>query len=964
VRGIRILLCLLLAGWPAGTGRAEQIVSTLTGFLETPGDFVPPDDGEDQQNQDRNAVGRRAALLDLFQPPLPEGEGGPLFDLPDYDDTIPESGPFQTLWTFTNDTGAPLELNLSIRLRLPPGTLPPALQHLDVSGDGAISPIDALQVINHLNQAGGGPAPQGSRLDVNRDGSISPIDALQVINYLNAAPGGDPLPSFTRTVTVPAGGGPIVFDIPASDPAWAALERGDYLVDFVASDSDGEALARYDNNPLTIESDIALIGVTYSSTVNTETGPLDFSFRLQNASSAGRQVVLSAILTPLTQGQGEDPVEPMVFSRQVEARSTGSGQSQVDLLRVTGGELAAAGAPAGDYRVDFRVENAGDGSLEREMLDNDLLLQMGRLEVNTPPAFDPSIGVNDPLEVTIDIQNSGNVPAEDALFSAIIRPVGDPEAAPVILSTPLASVPLAGESFTIQLDGLERLAEGLVPGDYLVDFILTDQFGGERAAYRDQALTIEPGALVFLDRPVYSADTGDAIRSRWTLGHAGATPEDFDLKIVVTPAAGGTSWEFPFPTQLIPGIQSVELTVLPSELAAAGITPGDYTVDFVGLDPDGMIVNQFVGEPLHIGMGAAGFVGVEFDASPAVLDSEPQAEFPFSWVIENTGDATVHLRLQVTLTPEGAGPEAARLIQDRWLAIPPPPSDEFQFVAFGQLVSGELTEQGIPFGLYTVDFEVLDAEGDSLGIASDVPLVFGVSLPALSEVTSYTDQLSPSGGGRFTSQWAVENQGAGSPIILPVLGFTPVDGGPEDRFEVERRAFAVPNGSRTITVDASISQLTNGGVVPGRYQLDFVAYEIDLDSGERLREVGRSENHPFTFGTIALSFDDQPAVPASVAAGEDFTADFSVGNGGDAPDGAVTLKLVFTPEGGGSDRTATQTVSVSPGGGLFSFRLDPAARSALGLTAGRYQVDFFVLDAFDRMIGDGFFDALVEFLSG
>lgn len=62
----------------------------------------------------------------------------------------------------------------------------------DVNGDGVVSPIDALQVINDLNSAGARilAAGSGPDIDVSADGSVSPIDALLVINYLNGRSGG------------------------------------------------------------------------------------------------------------------------------------------------------------------------------------------------------------------------------------------------------------------------------------------------------------------------------------------------------------------------------------------------------------------------------------------------------------------------------------------------------------------------------------------------------------------------------------------------------------------------------------------------------------------------------------------------------------------------------------------------------------------------------------------------------
>ena len=69
---------------------------------------------------------------------------------------------------------------------------------LDVNGDGAVSPIDALLVINRLHANGSMAVPDmmveyentSPFVDVNADRFISPIDALNVINYLNRRGGG------------------------------------------------------------------------------------------------------------------------------------------------------------------------------------------------------------------------------------------------------------------------------------------------------------------------------------------------------------------------------------------------------------------------------------------------------------------------------------------------------------------------------------------------------------------------------------------------------------------------------------------------------------------------------------------------------------------------------------------------------------------------------------------------------
>src|SRR6185369_2514278 len=75
-------------------------------------------------------------------------------------------------------------------------------QPLDTNGDGSIAAIDALLIINQLNLYGArllvnGPVraitsqtidpagPWSFQVDTNGDGRLAPLDALLVINYLN-----------------------------------------------------------------------------------------------------------------------------------------------------------------------------------------------------------------------------------------------------------------------------------------------------------------------------------------------------------------------------------------------------------------------------------------------------------------------------------------------------------------------------------------------------------------------------------------------------------------------------------------------------------------------------------------------------------------------------------------------------------------------------------------------------------
>jgi hypothetical protein len=64
-----------------------------------------------------------------------------------------------------------------------------AANPFDVNADGAVTPLDALFIVNYLNSDGEGESRSGIPglyLDVNGDSAISPLDALLIINGLNS----------------------------------------------------------------------------------------------------------------------------------------------------------------------------------------------------------------------------------------------------------------------------------------------------------------------------------------------------------------------------------------------------------------------------------------------------------------------------------------------------------------------------------------------------------------------------------------------------------------------------------------------------------------------------------------------------------------------------------------------------------------------------------------------------------
>lgn len=56
----------------------------------------------------------------------------------------------------------------------------------DANEDGALSPIDALLIINDINENGSHLSSIGDPMDINRDGSVNPMDVLLIVDRLNS----------------------------------------------------------------------------------------------------------------------------------------------------------------------------------------------------------------------------------------------------------------------------------------------------------------------------------------------------------------------------------------------------------------------------------------------------------------------------------------------------------------------------------------------------------------------------------------------------------------------------------------------------------------------------------------------------------------------------------------------------------------------------------------------------------
>ena len=127
-----------------------------------------------------------------------------------------ECPPLAILTSEPTEMGGLLDSNWIAPTQMPPASQPQSgstPSRLDVNGDGHITPIDALMVINRLNSAWSSASGQVNELanqdlpfDTNQDGLITPQDVIGIIEELNRRTTSTPVakqPATTPEITAP-----------------------------------------------------------------------------------------------------------------------------------------------------------------------------------------------------------------------------------------------------------------------------------------------------------------------------------------------------------------------------------------------------------------------------------------------------------------------------------------------------------------------------------------------------------------------------------------------------------------------------------------------------------------------------------------------------------------------------------------------------------------------------------------
>ena len=181
----------------------------------------------------------------------------------------------------------------------------------DVNCDNNTTPIDALLVINALNQDGPRSAndgPEGLAPDVNGDGNISPIDALMVINDLNSEGEDDAMARIRLMVT-------------STDDSSTAITSIGLGENFVLHGLVQDLTGREDGGVFTAYTD-----VLYDQNLVTANGPFTYGPNYPNGQD-GTIVQAEGLLDEVGAFDGFDPLgidELLLFSIPFTADQVGT----------------------------------------------------------------------------------------------------------------------------------------------------------------------------------------------------------------------------------------------------------------------------------------------------------------------------------------------------------------------------------------------------------------------------------------------------------------------------------------------------------------------------------------------------------------------------------------------------------------------------------------------------------------
>gem|GEM_PF-5667720 len=743
---------------------------------------------------------------------------------------------------------------------------------------------------------------------------------------------------FYRPISMPPG--TTIRDIVITNAQMRAggVTPGNYQLSFLAYNEQDQKIGNgFFGNPFSFGLAVPAVGSapTYSPQINPGQD-LVSTWAVSNTGDSTATITLLTVVTPAGTTDSQE------FYRTGVAVPAGGGNLQ---MTVTAAQLSAVGFGAGRYLLTFVAFDSA-GNRIGEFFGKPLTIGSADVHLEAP-SIPTQIGANDSLTVDFQTTNSGNF--SDPLTALVVfTPVGstDPADSIEMYVSGMSSNP--GRTFhSIMRTGQQLRNLGVNPGRWLITVTAFNALDERLESYYGHLMTIGDIRVTLPTQPALPSSVGisDDFTAQFTFVNAGDTADRPVTALLVFTPVGATdpaqSKEF-YIKDLVtpPGSSTHDVTVSAADLAAAGITPGNWLVTATAFDGAGTRLQDYFGNFLTIGTVTPSFTSV-----PTYRRQIPAGgDFLATFDVGNTGDAPGRMTLVTSITPVGAtDPAASR--EFSLIVTVQPGGGLFDFEIPGSALSGA----GLTVGDHVVSFVVLDAAGNRVGEFFGNLFRIGDASLTVPAAPAYSDRVGSSED--FTAQWTFGNSGSVSADVSVLTVFTRVGTG--NSIEVYRDGLVPANGGGTVNILLSPADRAAAGITAGDYTLTFKAFDAN---GNIIAEFF---GNPLAIGEAALTLPAQPSYTDSIPLDGDLGSSWTLGNSGNSS-GEVTLVASVTPLGGTDADTVEfrKVVSIPTGGETVSFVVTNAELDAAGITGGRYLVSFVAFDPAGTRLGEFFGNAL------
>jgi len=407
---------------------------------------------------------------------------------------------------------------------------------------------------------------------------------------------------YTKDQRVPVGGATLPVTISQAQLAEAGIRAGEHQVAFVALDAFGNRLggetAGFFGHPLAIGTAAPAFATapTYTATLAAD-APFTATYTLTNTGDAPAAVTVTTVLTPLG-----NP-DPTAVRELAQAARLAPGTSTVTQT-LSAADRTAQGITPGQYTVSFLVLDAAGRRLGPGFAGNPLAIGTAAPAFATAPTYTATLAPTEDFTARFVLQNPGTAPSRVTLLT-VITPVGTTNSQEFYRD---ATLPVGGGALPVTITNQALAARGIVPGQYLVTFVVYDAFGnrlgGPTFGYFGNPWSFGTAQLAFPERPTFTPTVppDQDFVATFNVSHTGDTVANGVVLLAAFTPVRTTNTIEAVKKVTVPlrgGLLDFRLTML--ERALLNLSPGVYTVTFLVFDPFGRKIGDgFFGSAVEL----------------------------------------------------------------------------------------------------------------------------------------------------------------------------------------------------------------------------------------------------------------------------------------------------------------------------------------------------------------------------